>query len=91
MAVVRVDMAAKSERRAVPDGNYVAELIQIVEGVSSLKQSPQLNVTMEIIEPEALAGLTLLDFLPKTDLSMFRRADFFFACGIEDGVVFDDS
>jgi hypothetical protein len=86
MAIISVDMNQKSEFQggAVPDGDYVCEVLSITEGKSRVQGSPQLNVIMEILEPEGYQGLRLFDFLPLSDAAMFRRADFFFACGIQD-------
>lgn len=81
MAIVGVNMDEKSTKRSiVPDGTYVVEVLSIEEGQSSQKKSPQLNVTFEVLEGP-FEGEKLYDFIP---LSVeFRKADFFFAAGID--------
>jgi len=84
MVTLNVNMSKKSDSRGpmVPDGPYVCEVVSILEGESSRSRSPQLNVTMEVLEPSEWKGSTILDFLPLTEASEFRRADFFAACGV---------
>jgi hypothetical protein len=84
MAVIRVNMDKRSKGGApTPDGDYVCEVISIVEGESSQKKSPQLNVQFEVHEG-AHAGGKLIDFIPMTDNSAFRSADLFWACGVDE-------
>jgi hypothetical protein len=67
----------------VPDGDYLAEVVSIVDGESSQKKSPQLNVQMEVHEGPHKGG-RLLDFIPMSENSAFRSANFFWACGVDE-------
>jgi len=85
MAIVRVNMDKRSKGGVpLPDGDYVCEVVQAVEGESSQKKSPQLNVTLEVISPEQYAGSRMVDFLPLTEAAAFRAADFIYACGVDE-------
>jgi hypothetical protein len=85
MAIVRVNMDKRSKGGIpLPDGDYVCEVVQAVDGESSQKKSPQLNVTLEVISPEQYAGSRMIDFLPLTEAAAFRAADFIYACGVDE-------
>lgn len=84
MASVRVNMDARSKGGApVPDGDYLCEVVSIADGQSSQKKSPQLNVQLEVADGPYKGG-RLLDFLPMTEASAFRSADFFYALGVDE-------
>lgn len=84
MATIRVNMDARSKGGVpVPDGDYLCEVVSVVDGQSSQKKSPQLNVQLEVADGPYKGG-RLLDFLPMTDASAFRSADFFYALGVEE-------
>lgn len=84
MTTIRVNMDARSKGGApVPDGDYLCEVVQILEGESSQKHSPQLNITLRVAEGAHAEG-KLLDFIPLSEKSAFRSADFFYACGVDE-------
>ena len=83
MSVIRVNMARASKGGApIPDGDYLCEVVSLVEGESSQKHSPQLNVQLEIHDGP-LAGGKMVDFISMSEKSDWRVANFFKACGQE--------
>jgi hypothetical protein len=84
MATIRVDFAQASKGGIpVPDGEYICEVVQIVEAESSRSKSPQLHVTLEVAEGPAKGG-KITDFMPLADGAMWRRANLFRACGFDE-------
>lgn len=81
---IRVDMSKRSKGGApVPDGDYLAEVVSVVEGESSQKKSPQLQVQLEVSDGPYKGG-RMIDFLPLSEASAFRIADFLYACGVDE-------
>ncbi len=86
MPIVRVDFSQASKGGiSVPDGTHTCEVVQVVEAESARSKSPQLQVTLVVADGPAKGG-QITDFIPLADGAMWRRANFFKACGFnEDG------
>lgn len=65
-----------------PDGDYIAEVLRVEEGLSKVKKSEQLFVELEVAEGP-FKGSSIKDYIPLASNCEFRVSNFLYACGFE--------
>ena len=85
MAILNVNLTKRSESKGtmVPDGKYTVEVAKAFLGKSKVKRVDQIEVHLEVVSPEEWVGSTIMEFLPLSEASEWKRADFFHACGFD--------
>lgn len=85
MAILNVNLTKRSDSKGtmVPDGKYTVEVAKAFLGKSKVKRVDQIEVHLEVVSPEEWVGSTIMEFLPLSEASEWKRADFFHACGFD--------